>query len=235
MPWHHEFMSRAARLLELVQTLRRHRAPVAAHTLAQELDVSVRSIYRDIDTLRGQGAAIQGEAGIGYVLKPGFLLPPLMFDDDELEAIVLGLRLAEHHGDEGIQRAADDVIAKLRAVLPRDLCAMVDDSGLIAGPPARRPPERVDAAVIRKTIRGSHKARIAYRTGEGKASQRTIWPLALSFFERTRMVIAWCELRDDFRCFRVDRMESWVERPERMGRPRMALLSEWRRRENIPE
>ena len=228
-------MSRAARLLELVQTLRRHRIPVAAQSLAKELDVSVRSIYRDIETLRGQGAAIQGEAGIGYLLKPGFVLPPLMFDDDEIEAIVLGLRLAEHHGDEGIQRASDDVIAKLRAVLPRDLVAMVDDSGLIAGPPPRRPPECVDAAVIRKTIRASRKAHIAYQTGDGRPSQRTIWPIALSFFERSRMVIAWCELRDDFRCFRVDRMQSWSEIPERIGRPRMALLSEWRTREKIPD
>jgi predicted DNA-binding transcriptional regulator YafY len=228
-------MSRATRLLDLVQVLRRHRTPVSAQSLARELDVSVRSIYRDIETLRGQGAAIVGEAGIGYLLKPGFLLPPLMFGDDEIESIVLGLRLAEHHGDEGIQRAADDVIAKLRAVLPRDLAAMVDDSGLIAGPPARRPPECVDAAAIRKTIRASRKARIAYQTGDGRASERTLWPLALSFFERSRMVIAWCELRGDFRCFRVDRMQSWTELPERIGRPRMALLSEWRKRENIPD
>jgi predicted DNA-binding transcriptional regulator YafY len=228
-------MSRATRLLDLVQTLRRHRAPVSAQVLAEELDVSVRSVYRDIETLRGQGASIVGETGIGYLLKPGFLLPPLMFGDDEIEAIVLGLRLAEHHGDDGIQRAADDVIAKLRAVLPRDLATMVDDSGLIAGPPARRPPESVDAAAIRKTIRASRKARIAYQTGDGRASERTLWPLALSFFERSRMVIAWCELRSDFRCFRVDRMQSWTELPERIGRPRMALLAEWRKRENIPD
>ena len=228
-------MSRAARLLQLVQTLRRHRAPAAAHVLAKDLDVSVRSVYRDIETLRGQGASIEGEAGVGYVLRPGFLLPPLMFGDDELEAIVLGLRLAEQHGDEGIQKAADDVIAKLRAVLPPDLRVMVDDSGLFAGPPLRRPPETVDASAIRKTIRASRKARIAYQTGDGRASERTIWPLALSFFERSRIVVAWCELRSDYRCFRVDRMQSWQQLAERIGRPRMAMLAEWRKRENIPE
>jgi predicted DNA-binding transcriptional regulator YafY len=84
-------------------------------------------------------------------------------------------------------------------------------------------------------IRSSRKARIDYQTGDGRASERIIWPLALSFLERSRMVIAWCELRSDFRCFRVDRMQSWAEIPERIGRSRMALLSEWRKRENIPE
>jgi len=223
-------MSRAARLLQLVQTLRRHRAPVVAQALAEELDVSVRSIYRDIGTLRGQGATIVGEAGVGYQLRPGFLLPPLMFSDDELEAIVLGLRLAELHGDEGIQEAADDVIAKLRAVLPPDLRAMVDDSGLLAGPPLSRPPETVDASAIR----ASRKARIIYRDGENRATERVVWPLALSFFERSRMVVAWCELRSDYRCFRVDRMQSWQQLAERIDRPRMTMLAEWRKRENIP-
>ena len=146
-----------------------------------------------------------------------------------------GLRLVEHHGDDGIQRAADDVLAKLRAVLPRDLCALLDESGLFAGPPARRPVESVDAATIRKTIRASRKARIAYQTGEGRASKRTIWPIALSFMERLRMVIAWCELRNDFRCFRVDRIQEWTELSEPISRSRMALLGEWRKRENISE
>jgi predicted DNA-binding transcriptional regulator YafY len=228
-------MSRAARLLKLVQTLRRHRTPVVAQALADELDVSVRSIYRDIGTLREQGASIEGSAGIGFMLRPGFLLPPLMFDDDELEAIVLGLRLAELHGDEGIRKAADDVIAKLRTVLPHDLRTMVDETGLFTGPPLTRPPETVDAAVIRKTLRDSRKARIGYCDGKGQVTERIIWPLALAFFEHSRIVVAWCELRTDFRNFRVDRMRSWVQLPERIGRPRMTLLAEWRKRENIPE
>jgi predicted DNA-binding transcriptional regulator YafY len=228
-------MSRAARLLQLVQALRRHRTAVAARVLAGELQVSIRSIYRDIETLRGQGAAIEGEAGLGYVLKPGFLLPPLMFDDDEIEAIVLGLRLAEQQGDSGIGRAANDVTAKLRAVLPRDLRAMVDDAGLLVGPPPQRPEETVQVADIRKTIRASRKAVIDYRDAIGSASRRVIWPLALSFFGHLRMVIAWCELRRDYRCFRVDRMQSWEALAERIERPRMAMLSEWRKRENIPE
>lgn len=217
-----------------MQALRRRRSPVPAHTLARELDVSLRSVYRDIATLRGQGAAIEGEAGLGYVLEPGFLLPPLMFDDDELEAIVLGLRLAGQYGDDGIGRAAKDVLAKLRAVLPRDLRAMLDDTGVMAGAPAQRPAETVDAALIRKTIRESRKASIQYLDGKDRATLRTIWPLALSFWERSRMVVAWCELRTDYRCFRVDRMKVWAPLAERIERSRTAMLAEWMKREGIP-
>jgi len=227
-------MSRAARLLELVQTLRRHRAPVVASKLAAELGVSQRSIYRDIEALREEGASIEGQAGIGYVLKPGFLLPPLMFDDDEVEAIVLGLRLTMRQGDAALQRASEDVMAKLRAVLPRDLRVVVDETGLLAGAPQERPVENVDAAVVRKTIRASRKAQVDYEDAGKKLTTRTIWPLGLSFFERVRVVVAWCELRDDFRCFRLDRMHRWEPLAERIGRSRMALLAEWRERENIP-
>jgi predicted DNA-binding transcriptional regulator YafY len=227
-------MSRAARLLSLVQTLRRHRAPVTAQALAVELDVSVRSIYRDIDTLRGQGATIDGSAGIGFLLRPGFLLPPLMFNDDEIEAIVLGLRLVEWHGDAGIQKAADDVIVKIRSVMPPNLRAIVDESGLLTGPPPVRPPESVDAAIIRKTIRESRKARIVYLDGKEQLTERIIWPMALGFFERTRIAVAWCELRSDYRNFRVDRMQSWEQLADRIGRPRLSMLAEWRKRENIP-
>src|SRR5678815_3571961 len=114
-------MSRAARLLSLVDTLRRYRRPVTAETLAEELGVSPRSVYRDVATLRAQGAQIEGEAGVGYVLRPGFLLPPLMFSDEELDSLVLGLRLCAEHGDDELAKAAHGVMAKVRAVLPRDL------------------------------------------------------------------------------------------------------------------
>ena len=228
-------MSRAARLLRLVQALRSRRQPITAPALAQQLEVSPRTVYRDIETLRQQGATISGEAGVGYLLKPGFLLPPLMFGDDELEAIVLGLRLTSLHGDAALQRASIDVLGKLRAVLPRELRGTVDESGLLAGPPPERPAERVDLSVIRQALRNSHKASITYDKGDGVLTERRIWPLGLSFFERGRMVIAWCELREDYRCFRVDRVRSWETCAERIGRSRMAMLAEWRRKENISE
>jgi len=132
--WQYKGVSRAERLLRLVQVLRRYRQPVGALALADELEVSIRSVYRDVQTLRAQGATIEGEPGVGYVLRPGFLLPPLMFSDDELEALVLGLRLTVEHADDALGRAASDVVAKLRAVLPKDLRAVVDETALLAGP-----------------------------------------------------------------------------------------------------
>jgi predicted DNA-binding transcriptional regulator YafY len=228
-------MSRSERLLRLVQVLRRYRQPVSAESLAEELGVSVRSIYRDVQTLRSQGASIEGEAGVGYLLRPGFLLPPLMFTDEELEAMVLGLRLVTEHGDDGLGRACVDVVAKLRAVLPKDLRSLVDDVSLLAGPARERPPDGVDLALVRRSIREQRKARIRYVDPRGAQSTRTVWPLGLAFFERARVVISWCETRQDFRNFRTDRITSWTPLTERIDRPRTTLLREWRAREAIPE
>lgn len=227
-------MARSERLLELIQTLRRYRQPVSAQSLAEELGVSARSIYRDVQTLRAQGASIDGEAGVGYILHPGFLLPPLMFSDEELEAIVLGLRLATEHGDSALGRASFDVVAKLRAVLPKELRTLVDEVSLLAGPATARPPETVDLAEIRRTIREQRKARIEYADKNGAKTARIIWPIGLAFFERARVIIAWCEQRSDFRSFRTNRVASFTTMQARIERPRMALLRQWRDREGIP-
>jgi predicted DNA-binding transcriptional regulator YafY len=221
--------------LRLVQVLRRYRQPVSAQALADELEVSIRSVYRDVQTLRAEGATIEGEPGVGYVLRPGFLLPPLMFSDDELEALVLGLRLTVEHADDALGRAASDVVAKLRAVLPKDLRVVVDETALLAGPALARPAESIDLAEVRRAIRDQRKARIAYTNEQGTSSERVIWPLGLGFFQRSRVVVAWCETRADFRSFRSDRIAHWQTLSARLPRSRMALLNEWRERERIPE
>ena len=229
-----QFMSRADRLLRLVQSLRRRRAPVTAEALAEELGVSVRSVYRDVQTLRGQGASIEGEAGVGYLLRPGFLLPPLMFTDEELEAIMLGLRLTVKHGDSGLEKASHEVIGKLRAVLPRDLRTVFDEVGLMVGPPAPRPVERIDLPEVRRAMRLGRKARIDYANERGIASTRVIWPLGLGFLQRCRLLVAWCETREDFRTFRADRIARWETLAERLPKDRISLLRAWREREGIP-
>jgi predicted DNA-binding transcriptional regulator YafY len=226
-------MSRSQRLLQLVQVLRRHRGPVSAEILADELGVSTRSIYRDVQTLRGQGAPIDGEAGVGYVLQAGFLLPPLMFSDDELEALVLGLRLAAEHGDDGLGKAAVDVVAKLRAVLPRDLRDLVDATALLAGPMRRRPPDGVELSLVRRAIREQKKVHLAYVDLKERQSERTIWPIALAFFERARVIVAWCESREDFRAFRADRVRRWTALDEGYPRSRQVLLRQWRDSQGI--
>jgi predicted DNA-binding transcriptional regulator YafY len=224
-------MSRAARLLHLMEMLRRHRQPVRGQALAAELGISLRSLYRDIATLQGQGAAIEGEPGIGYVLRPGFTLPPLMFSEDEVEALVLGSRWVAEHSDPALQQAARAALARIGAVLPPALRAGLDDNGLLVGP--ARVEAEADLGLLRAAIRQEQKLDIAYRDAAGQRTQRLIWPFALGFFERVRVVAAWCELRQDLRSFRVDRIDRLEPAGERYPRRRAALLRDWRAREGI--
>jgi predicted DNA-binding transcriptional regulator YafY len=228
-------MSRAERLLDLLQALRRRRRPVSAAKLAAELAVSERTIYRDITTLVGQGAAIEGEAGLGYILRPGFTLPPLMFSEEEIDALVLGLRWVALQGDAPLRAAAVDVLAKVTDVLPAELREKADNSGLLAAPfrPAPAPPSAIDVAALRRAIRTERRLHIAYADAEGRASTRTVWPIALAFFEKTRILAAWCETRQDFRHFRTDRILSADLGEETYPRRRRVLLTEWRRHEGI--
>lgn len=228
-------MAKAARLLALVQILRRHRRPVVAATLADELGVSERTIYRDIDALRAQGAAIDGEAGLGYVLKPGFLLPPLMFSDQEIEALVLGVRLAREHGDPSLAAAAREALAKIAHVLPADLRDMADDIGLLAGPAPAGPEPAIDPALLRDAIRRERKVSIVYTDAKGKTTRRTIWPLAIGYFRDVRVAVAWCEAKIDFRHFRLDRIAEIAVDRARYPKSRRALLRAWRASQNIPD
>jgi len=227
-------MSRTERLLDLIQLLRRHRAPVTGPALADELGISIRTLYRDIATLQAQGADIQGEPGLGYVLRPGFTLPPLMFSADEIEALVLGSRwVARRAEDPRLGDAAANALSKITAVLPDELRDSVDGSNLLVGG-GEVIPAQVDLSVIRLAIREQKKLVIAYRNAGGTVTERTIWPFAIGFFDRVRVVIGWCELRTDYRHFRLDRIERMEALPERYPRRRAAMLKEWREREGIP-
>lgn len=223
-------MSRSERLLELLQTLRRHRAPVAGQALAAELGVSLRTLYRDIATLQGQGADIVGEAGVGYVLRPGFLLPPLMFSEEEVEALVLGARWVARRGDPPLAAAAADVLAKVAAVLPPARRDALESTGLLVGPGGE---DGADMTLIRRAIRLERKVEIGYRDLAGSASRRVIWPIALTHFDRARVVVAWCELRGDFRHFRADRVASITPLEARYPRRRLALVRTWKAAQGI--
>lgn len=226
-------MSRAERLLELIQVLRRHRQPVSGKTLADETGVSLRTLYRDIAALQAQGAIIEGEAGLGYVLRPGFMLPPLMFSEEEIEAIVLGSRWVAERGDSRLAEAAGNALAKIAAVLPDDLRAELDATALLVPPGEALAAANAGLDIIRKSIRTERKLAIVYDDGAGARTRRTIWPFALGFFERVRVVAAWCELRNDFRNFRTDRIASLTPKDARYPRRRQALLKAWREREKI--
>lgn len=226
-------LSRAERLLELLQVLRRHRQPVSGRILASELSISLRTLYRDIATLQGQGAAIDGEAGLGYVLKPGFMLPPLMFSEDEIEALVLGSRWVAQRSDAQLGAAARNALAKIIAVLPPDLRDDADNSSLLIAPGEMISTGENELPAIRRAIRNERKVAIDYRDDKGRDTQRTIWPFALAYFDRVRIVAGWCELRRDIRHFRVDRIVDLKVTDERYPRRRHALLKQWREAEGM--
>jgi predicted DNA-binding transcriptional regulator YafY len=221
-------MSRAARLLDLIQILRRHRQPVSGKALADELGVSLRTLYRDIASLQAQGADIEGEPGLGYMLRPGFMLPPLMFSEEEIEALVLGSRWVGSRGDDRLGAAARNALAKIAAVLPADLREDLDASTLLVGSSAAIACDTIDLGLIRKAIRAERKLSLLYSDAQGIASERIVWPFALGFFDRVRVVVAWCELRQDFRHFRADRIASLTTLENRYPRRRQVLLKEWR-------
>ncbi|MGQ4877034.1 HTH domain-containing protein [Billgrantia sp. LNSP4103-1] len=219
-------MSRTTRLLDLMQILRRHRHPVSGTALAQELNVSLRTLYRDIASLRAIGAEIVGEPGMGYRLEPGLMLPPLMFSEEELEALTLGLRWVSRRTDDGLSHAAGEALAKVAAVLPGELRYRMQDTALVVGPGWERR-QRVDLEALRRAIRGQVKLCLVYVDQRGVRSERVVWPIAIAFFESTRLVVAWCELRQAFRSFRADRIESARLLGERYPRPRAVLEREW--------
>ncbi|MFZ5595170.1 MAG: helix-turn-helix transcriptional regulator [Pseudomonadota bacterium] len=227
-------MSRAQRLLNLIQLLRSHRFPVTGAHLAVELGISLRTLYRDIGTLQEQGASIDGEPGLGYVLRPGFMLPPLMFSEEEIEALVLGSRWVADRGDRRLRDGAKSALTKIAAVLPPDLRDALDATALLVGPAAAMAAETADLSQIRQAIRAERKTTIHYRDLKDVESTRTIWPFALGYFDHVRVLVAWCELRQGFRHFRTDRISALEVGQQRYPRRRQALLKEWREIEGIP-
>lgn len=221
-------MSRSERLLDLLQALRRHRHPVAGAVLAEQMGVSLRTLYRDIASLQAQGARIEGEPGLGYVLRPGFLLPPLMFTVEEIEAMGLGTLWVAERADGALAQAARDALAKIAAVLPPERRDDLETSALLIAPGASVPLDQVDVAQIRAAIRTERKATIRYADQADQSSTRTIWPFGLAYFDHVRVLIAWCELRADFRSFRTDRIAALEVTAERYPQRRRVLLKAWR-------
>lgn len=220
---------RASRLLNLLDLLRRQRRAIGGPALAQALAVSLRTVYRDIATLRSQGAEIAGDPGIGYELRPGYLLPPLMFGPDELEALVLGMRWVGAQADPELARAATAALARITATLPAPTRLAVDTSGLFAprGTPRTAPEPWLGA--LRRAIRDERVLRLRYVDGAGLDTERRVWPFAMAFFDPdTRLFVAWCELRGDFRHFRADRVRDIEDAGCHYPARRHVLIQRWR-------
>ncbi|RZU38679.1 putative DNA-binding transcriptional regulator YafY [Fluviicoccus keumensis] len=226
-------MTRTERLLQLMQILRRHRYPVSGATLAAELGISLRSLYRDIATLQGQGARIEGEAGVGYLLLPGYLLPPLMFSDEEIDALVLGSRWVAQHGDPALAAASRSALSRILSVLPEERRQDPDSAALLVGPTGGDHADDSRLTLLRQALRSERKLAFGYRDARGEVTQRTVWPVALGYFEQVRMLAGWCEQRQAFRHFRVDRMHDVRILDDRYPRHRRQLLHEWRRQEQL--
>ncbi|MCU6502181.1 YafY family transcriptional regulator [Rugamonas sp. A1-17] len=229
-------MSRTGRLFMLMDAMRGYRRPVTAARLAEQLGVSERTIYRDIQTLSGLGAPLEGEAGVGYMLKAGFFLPPLMFGTDELEALVLGARWVRRQGDEALAAAANNALAKIAAATPKDLRDdMAETSLWVPLGQDQDNPSDVHVRPVREAIRYQHRLRMAYQDEHGKPSERVVWPFALAFLEGKRLLAAWCELRMAFRHFRIDRIAAVESLGQRYPARRSDLLKTWRKEQNLQE
>jgi predicted DNA-binding transcriptional regulator YafY len=222
-------MRRADRLFQIIQILRRSSRPVTAREIARELEVSPRTVYRDVADLIAQRVPVQGEAGFGYTLDDGFDMPPLMLTPDEIEAAVLGAQWVAGRGDPVLANAARDLIAKITSVVPERLRPIIAEPAI--GTRSIRPPapDRIDLARARLWIRDGRKIEIDYLDQHGVPTVRVIWPIILGFLDDTRMLAAWCELRQDFRHFRADRIAAAKFLDERYDSRPATLRQRWKR------
>jgi predicted DNA-binding transcriptional regulator YafY len=222
-------MRRADRLFQIIQILRRSTHPVTAEVLACELEVSRRTVYRDVADLIGQRVPIAGEAGLGYLLDETYDMPPLMLTPDEIEAVVLGAQWVAGRADPVLANAARDVVAKIAAIVPRHLRPFVAEPSVGAKPAIGPAIDHVDAGQIRSAIRDGRKLLLGYRSESGEQTERTIWPVILGYADTTRLLVAWCELRQEFRHFRTDRITAMTVLDETTGMRKGELRRRWER------
>jgi predicted DNA-binding transcriptional regulator YafY len=224
-------MRRTERLFQIIQMLRRHRRAVTGRELADELGVSLRTLYRDMAELVAQRVPIRGEAGTGYLIDSDYDMPPLMLTADELEAAVLGAAWVAQRGDAALARGALDLIAKLTHVAPEPLRPVLLDASLRPLSFRPRPADAFDVAEMRAAIRAQRKVVIDYADVAGVVTQRTIWPILIAYMEDVRMVLGWCELRQDFRHFRTDRIKAAAVQEDRFHERTAVLRTRWERQQ----
>jgi predicted DNA-binding transcriptional regulator YafY len=220
-------MRRADRLFDIIQALRRASGPLTAAQLAEQLEVTVRTVYRDIASLQASRVPIEGAAGLGYMLRQGFDLPPLMFTRDEIEAILVGTRLLKRTGDPGLQTAAEGVLSKLSVALPPHLRDHLDLAPVYVSPAGAVTPQQADLNDIRTAIRDRRKLRLSYVDAEGQATERVVLPLAIAYFVEATLLCGWCELRQGQRNFRLDRIREMNLLTDSFAAEHARLMAEW--------
>ena len=220
-------MRRADRLFDIIQSLRTAPHPVTAAALAGKLEVTVRTIYRDIAALQASRVPIEGAPGLGYVLRRGFDLPPLMFTGEEADAIAIGVRLLRRLRDPKLQDAAESVLAKLAAVVPAALQSQIAAAPVYVSEGSAVAPAGIDPAELRRAIHQARKIAISYVDETERRTRRTICPVAMAYYVDVTLIGAWCELRNDFRNFRVDRVIDADILDERFSSDSARLLAGW--------
>ncbi|MBE7636110.1 HTH domain-containing protein [Sneathiella sp. P13V-1] len=202
-------MRRADRLFQLIQILQRQDGIVTADKLAEEMELSERTIYRYIQDLIANRVPIKGERGVGYMLDKGYDMPPLMFTEEEIDALMLGASWVVNNGDPHIKRAASDILKKVEAVLPADRRSLMQKARQVVPIVESAPEISISMPEVRQAIREQKKARTKYVREDGAASERILYPLLTVFFQNIQLLVCWCELRQSFRNFRMDRFQEF--------------------------
>lgn len=221
-------MTRTERLLNLMQILRQYRYPVKGIELSDKLDVSIRTLYRDIDTLRSQGAEIEGEPGIGYLLKPGFFLPPLMFSQDEIEVLMLGLHWVKTFGDKSLSSPSEAVLSKISEVLPKSITKKSNYNHLRVGPPPLDKMRNEDLSGLRKAIQNSSIIEFNYSfRKQKKLTNFTVWPFSIGYFPTNRILVAWCQEKQDFLYFKTSKIKDLIIQNKKYPERSEVLFRTW--------
>ena len=220
-------MRRTERLFQIIQILRSTRSPVTGRDLADELEISIRTLYRDMAELTAQRIPITGEAGMGYVLDHGYDMPPLMLTADELEAAALGAAWVASEADPSLARAARDLVSKLSEAIPKELRPIVLDASSRAIITQSKVSERFDSALLRHAIRERYRLQLTYSNRDNGTTDRIVWPMLIAFLDRNRYLVAWCETRKDYRHFKTDRIQELKVIGERYPGRRAVLIKEW--------
>lgn len=221
-------MRKADRLFQIIQILRRSTRPVTASRIADELEVSKRTVYRDVAHLIAQRVPIDGEAGFGYILDAGYDMPPLMLTPDEIEAVILGLQMVGKLGDPALNHAADDVMAKITSVMPETLLPYISQPAVGIRPDDVEPAGTHDTRPLRTAIRDGRKLKFNYRSADGTTTIRIVWPVLLGYANTHSLLIAWCESRQAFRHFRTERMSGVEIIDETIEVSRGKLRAQWK-------
>lgn len=221
-------MRKGERLFEIIEILRRSKAPISSDDIGAQLGVTKRTIYRDMAALMAQGVPIQGEAGMGYILEPGFHMPPLMLILDEIEAAILGAQWVQTRGEPELALAAEKLLTKIKTVAPQGYDTSFVEP-VVSVAPMEQVEEVLRSAEIRHAIRQRLKLHITYESNDQKRTTRTIWPILLGYRDAGRIIAAWCELREGYRYFRTDRIINGEVLNDKIPRRMDLLKTDWRK------